>query len=66
MTQPTRILLLNPNTTQAITDRLLRSAQAVAAPGTVLDTPGTPTFGTLMELGRPRRKPPPGTCSTNS
>jgi allantoin racemase len=29
-----RILLLNPNTTEAITDRLLRAGRAVAAPGT--------------------------------
>ncbi|CAN7439786.1 aspartate/glutamate racemase family protein [Bosea sp. LjRoot237] len=29
-----RILLLNPNTTEAITQRLLAAAQAVAAPGT--------------------------------
>jgi len=31
-----RILILNPNTTQGITDRLMRAAQAVAASGTAL------------------------------
>ena len=32
-----RILLANPNTTQAITDRLATTARAAAAPGTVID-----------------------------
>lgn len=39
-----RILLLNPNTTEAITQRLLAAAQAVAAPGTEI-VPLTATRG---------------------
>jgi allantoin racemase len=36
MTKGTRILLLNPNTTVAMTDRLLAAAERVASPGTTL------------------------------
>jgi allantoin racemase len=36
MTIATRILLLNPNTTVAMTDRLLAAAQLAASPSTTL------------------------------
>ncbi len=40
----TRILLLNPNTTEAITDRLLKAARQVTAGGTII-TPATAPRG---------------------
>ena len=39
-----RILLLNPNTTAAVTERMAEAARAVAAPGTVI-LPATARFG---------------------
>jgi allantoin racemase len=37
MKPATRLLLLNPNTTEAVTDLMMRSAKAVVSPGVVLD-----------------------------
>ena len=37
-----RLLLINPNTTEGLTDRLMASAQAVLAPGTRLDAVTAP------------------------
>ncbi|WP_315833594.1 aspartate/glutamate racemase family protein [Bradyrhizobium prioriisuperbiae] len=48
-----RLLLLNPNTTEAVTERLTGAAQAAAAPGTELvpltATRGVPYIATLAE-----------------
>ena len=48
-----RILLLNPNTTEAVTERMLRAGRAVAAPGTevvpVTASRGVPYIATRAE-----------------
>ena len=48
-----RILLLNPNTTAAMTDRLLTAAMPVVSPGTILvpmtATRGVPYIATRAE-----------------